>query len=317
MGTRLKLSLLMPIAGCAVIFRVQNLTGSVLFSVVLFLSVFLHEIVHVWISHRRRIHCPERILWPFGGLSGWEPEKTDPFVALTGLSVNLSLALLAASQLVFSEEILPLLNPSTSWQTIESEDMPTLLLRMTFLANSLIVVANLIPVRPMVTGYVLQSWLSRRFSRIESRDLLLRSGLVISLIGLLVGFVIDLSGVVALSALFLLLHVQEAVQWFHSRAPAGAYNKDNDSHRQFEHGHYESEPNEFEDEEGFSGSVTGLWKSRRESERELRERELAEREHDELDRVLEKLHTQGRDSLTNAEVRLLNRVSARLRQKNH
>ena len=307
----------MLVAGLAVLCRVQALATSALLCVVLFLSVLLHELVHVWLSHRRLVSCPERILWPFGGLFGSAPRRPDIVVNLAGPAVSLILALAAASQLDFQSEILPLINPMTCWQAIQSHNMLTKLLRIGFFVNTLIVAANLIPVRPMTAGYVLQSVLVRRYSEMESRDLLLRMGLVIGIFGLLGGFVLDLSGLAAFSAFLLLLHVQEVVQLFHLPVSDRDFNGDAYSLRDDEMNHDEEDPDELDGDYDIPGSVVDRWKNRRESEHFLRERDLEQREHEELDRVLEKLHTQGRDSLTLAEVRLLNRVSAKLRQKNH
>lgn len=316
MGTRLKLSALMLVAVLAVIWRVQSFTTSIMFSAVLFLSVCLHELSHVWMSHRSKLPCPERILWPLGGFYGRVPHVSEPLVTLAGPSACLVLAILCGVQLESREEILALINPVSCWQSLRSDNMLTLLLRTGFVVNFLIVAANLIPVRPMAMGYALQNYLSRRYSHIESRDLLLRSGLVISIFSLLAGFVFNLSGLTALSALLLLIHVQEAVQWFQPSNSSRSFGNDDDIENFTTPESYKSDDVHGDDSDD-SDSVIDRWKDRRESERDLRERELEQREHDELDRVLEKLHRQGRDALSVAELHLLNRVSARLRQKNH
>jgi Zn-dependent protease len=303
----------MLIVVLAVVWRVQAFTTSLLFASVLFLSVCLHEITHLWLTHRMKLRCAERTLWPFGGLFGESPRRTNALVSLAGPGVNLVLAVAAVSQLDIRIEILTLLNPATCWQGLASDSMMILLLRIIFLVNTVIACANLIPVRPLAAGYVLQNFLARRFSEIESRDILLRSGLVLSIFGLLAGFVFDLSGLAALSAFLLLLHVQEAVHWFQPSESERAFN--GYDHDDSYPGLGRDEADESDDD--IPDSVIDRWKNRRESERDLRERELEQREHDELDRVLEKLHTLGRDALTIAELHLLNRVSARLRQKNH
>ena len=318
LGTRLRLSALMLIVVLAVVWRVQTFTTTVLFAAVLFLSVCVHEMTHLWLAHRMKLRCPERILWPFGGLFGESPRKTNPLVSLAGPAVNLVLAVVAISQLDSRTEILTLLNPTTCWLGLPSDNTMILLLRIIFLVNTVIACANLIPARPLAAGYVLQNLLSRRFSEIESRDILLRSGLVLSIFGLLAGFVFDLSGLAALSAFLLFLHVQEAVQWFQPSESDRALNKvdDSDSYPDLERAGADADVSE-DDDDDIPGSVMDRWKNRLESERDLRDRELEQREHDELDRVLEKLHTLGRDALSIAELHLLNRVSARLRQKNH
>lgn len=316
MGTRLKLSALMLIAVLAVIWRVQAFTTSIMFSAVLFLSVCLHEFSHVWLSHRAKLPCPERILWPFGGFYSRTPHVSKPLVTLAGPSACLVLAIVCGAQLQSREEILSLINPATCWQGLRSDNMLTLLLRIGFFVNILIVGANLIPVRPLAMGYALQNYLSRRYSNIESRDLLLRSGLVISIFGLLAGFVFDLSGLAVLSALLLLIHVQEAMQWFQPADSSRSFSNDDDIEDFASSDRYKGDDFQSDDVDD-SDNVIDRWKDRRESERDFRERELEQREHEELDRVLEKLHSKGRDALSVAELHLLNRVSARLRQKNH
>ena len=235
--------------------------------------------------------------------------------------MNLVLAVAAAWQLNGRSEILTLLNPATCWQGLASDSMLLLLLRIVFLVNTLMALANLIPVRPLAAGYVLQNSLSRRFSEMESHDILLRSGLVLSIFGLLAGFVFDLSGLAALSAFLLLLHVQEAVHWFQPTTTERGFNgydySDSDADQQRNDLDDDDSDDEDDEDDELPGNVLDRWKSRRESERDIRERELEQREHDELDRVLEKLHTLGREALSIAELHLLNRVSARLRQKNH
>ena len=317
LGTRIRVSAVVLIAVLAVAWRVQEITISLLFTAVLLLSVLLSEITHLWLSHRMALRCHERILWPFGGLYVEAPRMLDPFISLAGPGVNSAIAFVAASQLDIDAEIPMLMTPATCWQGLHSENTLTLLLRISFLVNTLIAVANLIPVRPMAAGYVLQNLLFRRFSEIETRDLMLRSGLVLGIFGLLAGFVFDLSGLAALSAFLLLLHVQEAVQWFAPPVPETGFNRYGSTNRYGETGSSEVNADESIDDDDIADSVIDRWKNRRASERDLREQELEQCEHDELDRVLEKLHILGRDALTIAELHLLNRVSARLRQKNH
>ena len=318
MGTRLKVSVLMLIAVLAVVWRVQSFTTTVMFAAVLFLSVCISEFTHLWMAHRAGLRCPERILWPLGALYGESPRSTLLQVSAAGPLVHFLVAVVAACQLENRQEILSLLNPAQCWSAMQSANMTTLLLRLSFQINAAIAIVSLIPVRPLACGYVLQSFLSRRFPEIAVRDLLLRSGLVLSIFGLLAGFVFDLSGFAALSAFLLLLHVQEAVHWFRPAPPERSFDSDRyaDSYKDLERS--ESELDDFADgEDDIPGSVIDRWKNRRESERDRREREVERLEQDELDRVLEKLHLLGREALSTAELHLLNRVSARLRHKNH
>jgi hypothetical protein len=58
------------------------------------------------------------------------------------------------------------------------------------------------------------------------------------------------------------------------------------------------------------------WKTRREEERRRRDEENRQREAQQVDEILEKLHQNGRESLSTTELRLLDQFSERLRQRN-
>jgi hypothetical protein len=72
---------------------------------------------------------------------------------------------------------------------------------------------------------------------------------------------------------------------------------------------------ESQDEDSSFG-ILERWKSRRDDERAVRESEVREMDEQQLDIILEKLHTEGREALSDRELAILNRVSARLRQRN-
>ena len=202
-----------------------------------------------------------------------------------------------------------------------AESWSMTVLRMTFAANFWLAAVNLLPFLPMDGGCMLRWFLALRYSEIEVRDLVLRCGLVASLSGLLGGFIFDLSGVVALSAFVLVLHIHESLQ----SSPAAPMRDESFLGYDFSEGYTSldrsvpdfSEPEESLEQDDFTRTgILDRWRSRREEER-LR-RETAERERDEqqLDAILEKLHTLGRESLNTAELHLLDRVSARFRQRN-
>ncbi len=143
----------------------------------------------------------------------------------------------------------------------------------------------------------------------------MRVGLVASLFGILAGFVFDISSLVALSAFLLVLPVHEMSQW--TPAPVA---DDSFLGYDFSEGYTSldrSDEKSIEDEhEDPAFGILDRWKARREEERSLRDQEERQHEAAQLDLILDKLHTHGRESLTSRELSLLNRVSARLRQRN-
>jgi hypothetical protein len=163
-------------------------------------------------------------------------------------------------------------------------------------------------------GQVLLSFLNLRLSDPESRDLMLRLGLVLSLFSVLAGFVFDISGIVALSAFILLLHIQEATRWFPPAEPALQVAR---RHRDRSSGDADApEFDSLQDADDSTSSMLERWRGRREEEKLRREEEERRADEAQLDRILEKLHAQGPAALTSREVGLLNRVSARLRERN-
>ena len=62
-------------------------------------------------------------------------------------------------------------------------------------------------------------------------------------------------------------------------------------------------------------SVWQRWREQRRAERFLREQEQEHEAEKQLDLLLEKVHSEGIEALSDAERRLLDRVSARYRDK--
>ncbi len=202
-----------------------------------------------------------------------------------------------------------------------AESWTMTVLRMTFAANFWLAAVNLLPFLPMDGGWMLRWFLAMRYSEAEVRDLVLRCGLVASLSGLLGGFIFDLSGVVALSAFVLVLHIHESLQ----SSPAAPLRDESFLGYDFSAGYTSldrslpefSEPEESVEQDDFARTgILDRWKSRREEERLRRESAERERDEQQLDAILEKLHSQGREALNTAELHLLDRVSARFRQRN-
>jgi hypothetical protein len=188
-------------------------------------------------------------------------------------------------------------------------------LRVTFLVNYCLALFNLIPVRPLDAGQIASSFLNLRFVESETHDLMLRIGLVVSLFGILAGFVFDISSLVALSSFLLVLHIHQVSQWTPPPEPDDSF-----MGYDFSEGYTSLNRAEFSDEESqeedSSFGILERWKSRRDDERAVRESEVREMDEQQLDIILEKLHTEGREALSDRELAILNRVSARLRQRN-
>jgi Zn-dependent protease len=316
-GIPLRLSFLLPVTAVAVMWRLQDPMLGLLFGLLLLLSLLAHEIAHLVVM-RSLDHSPGTIvLWPLGGIAA-SPQHPDfrgaLSCALAGPAASLSIAAVTGIELHRLGQLVPLLNPLSGFDPAASTSVANSVLRAAFFINWCLGLINLLPVRPLDAGQVLLSFLNLRLSDPESRDLMLRLGLVLSLFGVLAGFVFDISGVVALSSFILLLHIQEATRWIPPAEPALQVAR---RHRNRSSGDADApEFDSLRDAEDSTSSMLERWRGRREEEKLRREEEERRADEEQLDRILEKLHAQGPAALTSREVGLLNRVSARLRERN-
>lgn len=136
---------------------------AVVFIVLLFLCVLLHEFGHVFAARRYGIRTPDITLLPIGGLASLErmPEKPsqEVFVALAGPAVNVVIAFILV---VFAGARL---DPAAlNLMENPASDM----LSRIAIANVALVVFNLIPAFPMDGGRVLRALLAMRMGFVRA-----------------------------------------------------------------------------------------------------------------------------------------------------
>ena len=232
-------------------------------------------------------------------------------------------ATIAASCLlkITNEEILPLLNPWEGLGRLNTADPASLIFGVTFVVNVYVVLANLIPITPFDAGVLVRTWLTTRFSELESRDVMVRLGLVVGSLGLVTGFVVDFNALTALSAFVIIFHFHESLRWIESPAADEFVDYDSgDDLRSLENWHSDSdEDNAFATSDDLLGAsheeILERWRRQREDDRHELEQEQRRREDREVDQILEKLHLHGREALDANEVHLLKRVGDRYRNR--
>ena len=318
LGVPLRLSFLMPVVVIALMWRMQDVVFGAITSAVLLLSLLGHEIAHLLIARRNDSAPGIVVLWPLGGMfeGGSRLTFRESLVqSLAGPLVNAAVAVGCGWQLHELGLLGNLLNPFEVFSIGSQLTLAENCLRAAFLVNYCLALFNLVPVRPLDAGQIASSFLNLRFVESETHDLMLRIGLVVSLFGILAGFVFDISSLVALSSFLLVLHIHQVSQWTPPAEPDDSF-----MGYDFSEGYTSLNRTEFSDREGededSSFGILERWKTRRDDERAVRESEVREMDEQQLDVILEKLHTEGRDSLSAPELAILNRVSARLRQRN-
>ncbi len=126
-------------------------------ALLLFASVFLHELGHSLVAKRQNIAVSSITLFLFGGVAAIDEEPKTPGqmfqVAIAGPLVSLSLCLLFAAVL--------LLVPLPTIETVPGQVVTVLLTRMASL-NLTLTLFNLIPGLPLDGGQMLKAWVWKR-----------------------------------------------------------------------------------------------------------------------------------------------------------
>lgn len=307
-----RLNFLFPIVTLALMWKLQNVTWGLVAACVLLFSVVVHELAHLVVSRSLGGNMDEIQLWPLGGLAhpygrGYLTDHAR--VLLAGPALNLVIALSCMVKLTNGQVYNIVQNLTVRVSDFDSPFV--VVVQMMFAANLLLFVVNLIPIVPFDAGILLRTYLADRFSEVESRDLMIRSGLVVGFFGLLFGFVFDHATIVAVSAFLVILHTHENMSWLEMLAE-----QQEDEEAEAEAEGDLGSPESTDQWSNFESPLIPMSQmdspvtddTKDDDETGLLQEEV-------LDEILVKLHSEGRDSLSELEVTLLEQLSNQIRQR--
>ncbi len=295
-------------------------------SLILIASLILHELAHVFAIQNLGGHVNNIVLTPWGGNSDFALPATlrdRSIVHLAGPFANLVIAAMCAMVLIQSDtgvSLGVLLNPlephlvrQTAWELS--------FLKIAAWINFQLFLVNLIPCFPFDGGGVLRSlvsWLNPRVprARMETTIMVIGHAVGLTLIGL--GWVLRDYDTGPIRPAWLLLLMSGIGIVFSARFSfyTETVNTDDEwdhlDELEYESLYDENSFYEFPEDENDGHSQ---WLSEKQQARK-REEERREREEDHrADVILERVHNDGIGTLTEEEKLLLQRVSARLRQR--
>jgi stage IV sporulation protein FB len=288
-------------------------------------SVLVHECGHVWAARRLGVVFDHIVLWPLGGMTS--PERVrDPqaefLIQLAGPVANLILAALCLPPLLADEPaaLLHLINPLKPEFLVEGTAW-LVTWKLIFWINWMLAIINFFPAFPFDGGRILRAALLWHWGEAKRE----RATLVVSILA-------QVCAVLLLVVAYLARDWHASSQmptWFalvilsiflffsasHERQrPAPTLESDDQPFGyDFSQG-YTSLERSYDDTHEEVGPIT-RWLEERREQRQKRQQEVERDEDARMDELLSRISMQGIESLSSEERLLLERVSARYRQR--
>lgn len=291
------------------------------FALILFLSVILHEFMHVVAARMTGGDGYEIHVTPFGGLAMCHPAPTlssQLWTPAGGPLSNFALCLVTAVPIYQQGALLEALNPfAVVAVSLTGATLVPGLLMLVFKANWLLVLINLIPVHPLDGGRILLPFLNSRMDPLRSRDLYSKIGTGVGALIILAGLMMQITMTMLVGTLVLVLNVAEMFQLRsqpHESEESFMGYDFSQGYTSLERGYDGEPPGDGAVPDHEQESLIDRWKSQREEKRRQKDEEAEREMAEELDRLLDKLHRHGEDALTPHEKRQLKEISQKMRR---
>jgi Zn-dependent protease len=312
-GVRVLLSVWLPVLAIILCCKFQLQKG-ILLSVLVLASVLLHELFHAFAARWSGGSADEILLWPAGGLVNVRPGsglRSEIVTLAAGPAANL---LLCAAMLpvVLSRTTeagaLPpgLLHPFLLVPTDLKADFWGDVGLLMFEVNWLLLLVNLVPVHPLDGGQILQSILTAKWVDVDTaRFATLRVGMILGGLGAVMGLIFDQIWLVFLGMLIVCMDMREFFVLQVSEQLDDSF-----LGYDFSQGYTSLERSQARERRA---GFLQRWRQRRAArKREQEEQERIETEQL-LDELLDKVHREGIQALTDPERRFLQKASNRYR----
>jgi Zn-dependent protease len=189
----------------------HDLILAILFLILLFVCVVLHELGHAAMARRMGVRTREIVLYPIGGIARLEnipAGRAELFIALAGPAVNLVLATLLGAVIVIFGSGIRLPDRLTA---------PQHLLEYLFLVNVVLLLFNLLPAFPMDGGRVLRAALAIATSQERATEIAAAVGQATAILFAVVG-ILQPNALLMIIALFVFIGASQEAMFYRQRS---------------------------------------------------------------------------------------------------
>ncbi len=326
-GVRLRLHIFFLLFGVQAVYlaSLAKERGMVLYAaaclLILLVSVLLHEAGHCWTAFKVGGYADHVVVWPLGGL---HPPHVphDPqlelLTALAGPVVNAMVMLLIAPfLLVAGEDLSGLFVPLAPAGLTEGQPL-IVGFKLVFWINWLLLLVNLLPAFPFDGGRLLRSLLWSQFGYRTAVFWLTRTAMVAALGMCLIAWWMKDIYTTALVPAWVPLLLFAIFLWFGAQQEeARLENKAIDDEffgYDFSQGYTSLEQDASRPRSAGPGPIR-RWLAQRRTARQKKQEAVAREEEQQVDAILARLHAGGLQHLTPQERAILDRVSARYRNR--
>jgi stage IV sporulation protein FB len=296
---------------------------------VLVVSVLLHEVGHALAARGVGGECAEILLAPWGGLAGvelprWEHDdhtaaQNEILTAIAGPAVNFLICAVTAPILIawkapLTELLNPLAPPGLAAALPGFGSAPLFVVSFVFWLNFVLLAFNLIPSFPMDGGRIVRGiiwkWHGQRAAIIWSAWIGKFAAVALLIVGLFLPDAFAFAKVtLVLLAVFLFISARAELGRLQEQGEDEAF-----MGYDFSQGYTSLERDVKAPPEPKLGPVR-KWLENRRMAKEEKQRQSEAADEARLDDILARLHESGREGLSDEDRGILDRVSARYRQR--